>query len=116
MEIKELEARFCELERGEVHVMSIANLIRFKVKISWQGEMNPTFSVMSIECLPFCSPESLLGKTLTDPTFVDSYFAENGTSLLDTFQKKITEFNYAAEDWGVRNHNNYLAFYENHVW
>lgn len=108
----DLLTEFNNLGEGQVVEVDIPNIVFFKAKIFWyDGEE------ASVEITHQCTNSIVVEIFETiDITALEAYFRKYYANKISAFQKQIDKFDLDAQDWGLRIHNNHVAFYEMHVW
>lgn len=110
--IAELLTEFNKLGEGEIVEVSIPNVVSFKAKIYWENDQSPTVEISNINTNSIVA--EIFGKA--NICELEAYIFTHHADKVAAFQKRIDEFDHDAQDWGLRMHNNHIAFYEHHVW
>lgn len=110
--LEELLAEFNRLGEGQIVEVDVPNVVSFKAKIYWEHDQHPTIEISNINTNSIVA--EIFGKANIGE--VEAYFYKYHADSVAAFQKRIDEFDLDAQDWGIKLHNNHIAFYENHVW
>lgn len=113
MNRQKLNNRFRKLKRGKIHSLKVLNLVKFDVTISWDEENTPIFNITKIKCLPDAKPDSVLGKLVIEPSFLEDYFIEQHSDLLTAFQKKLINLILMQRSGESKNTTIHLLFMKN---
>lgn len=111
--INELLAEFDLLERGENHDIEFPGVAKFTINLSWQEEQVVNVRIAKRQVAG--NIIELFGCNISDDN-VEEVYRKYHADRVAAFQKRIEDFDEQAVAWGVTNHNNAMAFYENHVW
>lgn len=107
-----LQTEFNNLGVGEIHEVDVPNLVWFKAKICWDTGQEALVEI-TIQITNSLAVEIFGTAKNHDLEF---YFLKYHADKVAAFQKRIDQFDADAQEWGQHHYNNYLAFYEHHVW
>jgi hypothetical protein len=107
-----LLTEFNNLGNGEIHEVDVSNLVWFKAKICWESGEKALVEITNRITNPLAV--EIFGTAENHD--LEFYFLKYHADKVAAFQKRIDQFDADAQEWGQHHHNNYLAFYEHHVW